>query len=62
MNNYILNGMAGHLTRQAIVKGLNIQWSELYKVVKSIDNNGIIETKDGRKFKLELKYLGNDSN
>jgi predicted transcriptional regulator len=58
MNSYRLNGMAGHLTRQAIIKGLNITSTELYKTVKSIDNNGIIILHDGRKFKLELKkYL-----
>lgn len=58
MNSYKLNGMAGHLTRQAIIKGLNITSIELYKTVKSIDNNGIIILHDGRKFKLELKkYL-----
>ena len=58
MNSYRLNGMAGHLTRQAIIKGLNITPTELYKTVKSIDNNGIIILHDGRKFKLELKkYL-----
>jgi len=27
MNSYILNGLAGHLTREAIIKGLNIQWN-----------------------------------
>ena len=28
---------AGHLTRQAICKSLNIQHTEIYKIVKSID-------------------------
>lgn len=61
MNCYILNGMAGHLARQAIIKGLDIEWNQLYKTVKSIDNDGIITLHDGRKFKLELKEL-NETN
>jgi len=59
MNSWKLNGIAGHLTRQIIIESLNIKPTELYKTVKSIDNNGIITTHDNRKFKLELKYLGN---
>jgi len=59
MNSWKLNGIAGHLTRQIIIESLNIVPTELYKTVKSIDNEGIITLNDGRKFKLELKYLGN---
>ncbi len=56
MNSYKLNGIAGHLTREAICRGLEIPSSQLYKVVKSIDyRTGIIILKDGRTFKLELK-------
>ena len=44
MNSWKLNGVAGHLTRQAIIKKLNIHSTEIYKTVKYIDNNGIIET------------------
>lgn len=63
MNSYKLNGMAGHLTRQTIIKSLNITPpTELYKTVKNIDSNGVITLHDGRKFKLELKYLGNETN
>ena len=57
MNAYILNGMASHHFRQAIVKKLNINWNEIYKVVKSINQEGIIETKDGKKYKVELTEL-----
>ena len=57
MNSFKLNGMAGHLTRQAIIKGLNISFTEIYKVVKSVDSEGIIETKDGKKYKLMLTEL-----
>jgi predicted transcriptional regulator len=57
MNSWILNGMAGHLTRNAIIKGLNIERNTIYKTVKSIDNNGVIETKDGKKYELILKEI-----
>ena len=60
MNSWKLNGISGQLTRQTIIKSLNIVPTEIYKTVKSIDNDGIIILHDGRKFKLELKYLGND--
>jgi predicted transcriptional regulator len=60
MNSWKLNGMAEHLTRKTITESLNITHTELYKTVKSIDNKGIITLHDGRKFKLELKYLGNE--
>jgi sugar-specific transcriptional regulator TrmB len=54
MNSWKLNGLAGHLTRRAIVKKLNIPFFEIYKTVKSIDNSGTIETKDGKKYELIL--------
>lgn len=54
MNSWKLNGIAGHLTRQAIIKKLNINFTQIYKTIKSIDNNGVIETHDGKKYKLEL--------
>lgn len=57
MNSWRLNGIAGHLTRQAIIKKLNINFNEIYKTVKSIDNNGVIETHEGKKYILELKEL-----
>lgn len=57
MNSWILNGMAGHLTRNAIIKGLNLEWNTLYKTIKSINNNGVIETKDGKKYELILKEI-----
>ncbi|MGL6105202.1 hypothetical protein [Romboutsia sp.] len=60
MNSYKLNGIAGHLTRRIIIESLNIVPTELYKTVKSIDNNGVITTHDGRMFKLKLEYLGNE--
>lgn len=57
MNSWRLNGMAGHLARQSIVKGLNIPFSDLYKTVKTISSDGVIQTKDGKEYKLELIEL-----
>lgn len=57
MNSWKLNGQAGHYFRDAVCKGLNIQHTEIYKTVKSIDNHGVIETYDGKKYQLELKPL-----
>jgi len=55
MNSYKLNGIAGHTCRVAICESLKIKHTDIYKVVKSISPNGIIETADGTKFKLKLE-------
>lgn len=49
--------MAGHLARTAINKGLDIHHTEIYKIVKSVNNDGIIETHDGKKYKLVLEIV-----
>lgn len=61
MNAYRLNGQAGNHFRTAICKALNIHWTDIYKTVKDINQHGIIETKDGRKFKLEVVELNKTS-
>lgn len=61
MNSWKLNGMAGHLARTAINEGLDIHHTEIYKVVKSVDNHGIIETHEGKKYKLILKEIEDDT-
>jgi len=55
VNSYKLNGIAGHTCRAAICESLKIKHVDIYKVVKNIDLNGVIETADGSKFKLKLK-------
>lgn len=60
MNSWKLNGIAGHLTRTAICEKLNIRFTDIYKTVKSINNNQIIEIHDGKKYKLELKEIKNE--
>jgi len=57
MNSYKLNGIAGHTCRTAICESLKIRHFEIYKVVKNIDSNGVIETTDGTKFKLKLEKI-----
>ena len=57
MNAYKLNSIAGYITRKAIREGLNIQWTEIYKTVKDITDEGIITTKDGKKYKLKLEEI-----
>jgi len=57
MNSWKLNGIAGHLTRGAICKGLKIHHTEIYKTVKSIDNSGIITTKDDKQYQLKLEEI-----
>ena len=54
--------MAGHLTRAAINRGLGIHHTEIYKVVKSIGNDGTIETHDGKKYKLKLEEITDETN
>lgn len=61
MNSWRLNGMAGHLARTAINKGLAIHHTEIYKIVKSISIDGTIETHDGKKYKLTLEEIKNDT-
>lgn len=53
--------MAGHLARTAINKGLAIHHTEIYKVVKSVNNDGVIETHEGKKYKLILKEIKDDT-
>lgn len=53
--------MAGHLARTAINKGLDIHHTEIYKIVKSVNNDGIIETHDGKKYKLVLEIVKDEN-
>lgn len=57
MNSYRFNGLAGHFTRLAICEGLNINHTEIYKIVKSLSADGTITTKDGKKYKLKLEEI-----
>ena len=56
MNSWLLNSQAGHALRSTIANYFNISFEEIYKKVKSINNN-IIETKDGKKYEVTLKEI-----
>lgn len=58
MNPYIFNSMAQTHLRRVIAESLNIDLSEVYKVVKDIKKN-TVETHDGRFFKIELTEIEN---
>jgi hypothetical protein len=58
MNSFRFNGQAGHCTRYAIVKSLKINFMDLYKIIKNINNN-VIELKDGKKYELVLVEITN---
>ena len=57
MNSYKLNGIAGHVTRSSICKKLNILHTEIYKEIKSLSVSGVVETKDGKLYQIELTEI-----
>jgi regulatory protein YycI of two-component signal transduction system YycFG len=57
MNPYRLNGISGYHFRKAVCEGLKIEHIEIYRTIKNISIEGIIITKDDRKYKLELKEI-----
>jgi hypothetical protein len=62
MTRYRLNGIAGHCFRKAICEGLKISSTEVHRTIKNISIGGIITTKEGKKYKLELKEVKDDNN
>ncbi len=60
MNSWRFNSTASSHYGRAITKSLNIPFRDVYKTVKTISNDGIIETKDGKKYQLELKEIKNE--
>lgn len=60
MNPYKLNSIAGIHVKAAIAKSLNIDESDVYETIASINEYGVIETTDGKKYKLELKEIKDD--
>jgi len=57
MNSWKLNGQAVHQFRQVLIRDLKIHNEDLYWTVRSISTNGIIETKDGKKYRLKLEEI-----
>ena len=57
MNAWKLNGQAGGRYRNMICKELGISHVDIYKVVKTISNNGDILLHDGRVFRPKLEEV-----
>jgi len=57
MNSWKLNANAGTYFKRAICKSLGIDHTDIYWAVKSISDDGTINTRDGKKYKLQLKEL-----
>lgn len=57
MNAYRFNSVAQYHLRKCISKELQIDYSDVYRVVKDIDYEGLITTKDGKKYKLGLRRV-----
>lgn len=57
MNSYKLNAIVGHTCRVAICESLKIRHIDIYRTVKNIHPNGVVEIKDGTKFKLKLEKI-----
>ena len=58
MNSWRLNSIANVVLRQTISSSLSILIVDVYKTVKTIDSNTqIIETHNGKKYKLVLKEI-----
>ena len=56
MNSWKLNSTASHSLRVAIKRKFNIHFTEVYRKVKSIDDD-IITADDGKKYQLTLKEI-----
>lgn len=59
MNSWKFNSTANYVLRAAIYNSLNISPLDVYKTLKSIGTYSpdIIETKDGKKYKLVLEEI-----
>lgn len=58
MNSWKLNGISGHMFRQAIINYFKLEPSSIYRAIKDIDNvNNTVTMYDGKKYKLTLKEI-----
>jgi len=60
MQSWKFNSIANYSLRIAIATSLNIPFSDVYKTVRDIDNNGFrctVKTKNGKKYKLVLEEI-----
>lgn len=52
MNSWELNSKSSYLVRKAISKFFNIPFTDVYKIVKTVEFPDTIVTKDGKSFTL----------
>ena len=57
MNAYKFNSSAQFHLRKCIADSLQIDMQSVYKVVDNISTEGLIQTKDGKIYRLELKRV-----
>lgn len=57
MNSWKLNSSSSYLVRKAISTFFNIPFTDVYKIVKTIESPDKIITKDGKKFQLTLTEI-----
>lgn len=57
MNSWELNSKSSYLVRKAISKFFNIPFTDVYKIVKTVEFPDTIVTKDGKKFHFTLTEI-----
>jgi hypothetical protein len=58
MQSWKFNSIAQAVLRVHIMRSLNIAYTDVYKTIKDVYlPSGIIETKDGKKYKLVLEEI-----
>jgi hypothetical protein len=58
MNSWRVNGISGHMFRQAIINYFKLEPSSIYRAIKDVDCvNSIVTMYDDRKYKLTLEEI-----
>jgi len=57
MNSWKFNSSASYHLGKVITDNLNLPYKDIYKIVKSLNPDGTITTKDGQKYELVLKEV-----
>jgi hypothetical protein len=58
MNSWRVNGISGHMFRQAVINYFKLEPSSIYRAIKDVDCiNSIVTMYDDRKYKLTLEEI-----
>jgi hypothetical protein len=58
MNSWKVNGISGHMFRQAIINYFKLEPSSIYRAIKDVDSvNSIVTMYDGKKYKITLEEI-----